>query len=258
MTNLTTIRRTFRPATRVARSLCGVASRRFVRDFEQFRGMASEVDRRFVVRWEDRLPCLADAGRATRVDRHYVYHTAWAARLLARLQPARHYDFSSLHYFATLVSAFVPVTYCEFQPGGIRLPGLRSLAANLLSLPFVDDSLPSMSCMHVLEHLGLGRYGDPLDPQADRKAAAELRRVLTPGGMLIVVVPVGRPALRFNAHRVYSHGQVLDMFEGLQLLTSALIPDSAATGNIIPDPTPELIAAQRYGCGCFLFTKEGR
>jgi len=47
--------------------------------------------------------------------------------------------------------------------------------------------------MNVVEHVGLGRYGEPLDPEGDIKAMRELRRVLAPGGSLLFVVPVGRP-----------------------------------------------------------------
>ena len=58
--------------------------------------------------------------------------------------------------------------------------------------------------MHVVEHIGLGRYGDPVDYDGDLKAIAELQRVLAPGGNLFFVVPVGQPRIMFNAHRVYS------------------------------------------------------
>ncbi|NDC42314.1 MAG: DUF268 domain-containing protein, partial [Chitinophagia bacterium] len=56
-------------------------------------------------------------------------------------------------------------------------------------LPFESDSIPSLSCMHTIEHVGLGRYGDQLDPQGDLKAIAELKRVVQPGGDLLFVTP---------------------------------------------------------------------
>jgi SAM-dependent methyltransferase len=104
--------------------------------------------------------------------------------------------------------------------------------------------------MHVVEHIGLGRYGDPLDPNGDLRAMAELRRVLAPGGSLLFVVPVGRPVIMFNAHRIYAYDQVVRYFGDLTLRQFALVPDDPRYG-LVEDATPQLADAQRYGCGCF-------
>ena len=117
-----------------------------------------------------------------------------------------------------------------------------------------DRSVQSISCMHTVEHIGLGRYGDPLDPLGDRKAAAELARVLAPGGSLLFVVPVGAPQIMFNAHRIYSYEQVLELFPSLTLREFALIPEHGEDGGLIRHADPALVASQGYGCGCFHFT----
>jgi len=104
--------------------------------------------------------------------------------------------------------------------------------------------------MHVVEHIGLGRYGDPLDPNADLAAMRELQRVLAPGGDLLFVVPVGRPRLRFNGLRIYSHEQVMAGFPELQLQEFALIPERGPEG-LVTGASPERVAAERHACGCF-------
>lgn len=53
------------------------------------------------------------------------------------------------------------------------------------------------------EHDGLGRYGDPLDPDGDLRAMGEARRMLETGALLYLAVPVGPDCLVWNAHRVY-------------------------------------------------------
>lgn len=241
---------------RLARLLRRAARRwEFRREFDRFASLAEAAGSRLSVRWEDRYPCLNDRTGVTAFDRQYVYHTAWAARVLARTRPAKHVDVSSSLYFSALVSAFVPVDAYDYRPADLRLSNLASKQADLTRLPFPDGSIASLSCMHVVEHVGLARYGDPLDPDGDLAAVAELGRVLAPGGDLLFVVPIGRPGVHFNAHRVYSHQQVLDFFPRLQLLEYALIPERAEQGHLVVDPPRELTARQTYACGCFWFRK---
>ena len=227
----------------------------FRAEFERFAELTAGGAARFGIDWDDRLPCLDDRTPGTGFDRHYVYHTAWAMRVLARLRPAGHVDVASSLYFAALASAVVPVQYYEYRPVDLHLSNLECHGADLLRLPFADGSVSSLSCMHVVEHVGLGRYGDPLDPDGDLKAMAELKRVLAPGGDLLFVVPVGRPRVQFNAHRIYSFDQVRESFRGLDLVEFSLVPDRRNGSALITHATKEQADAQRYGCGCFWFRR---
>jgi len=228
----------------------------FGAEFQRFSALSSEGPRaRFRVDWDDCLPCLDDRTPGAGFDRHYVYHTAWAMRVLARCRPSAHVDVASSVYFAALASAFVPVRYYEYRPVDLHLSGLACDQADLLDLPFTDRSVQSLSCMHVVEHVGLGRYGDPLDPDGDLKAMAELERVLAPGGDLLFVAPVGKPRVQFNAHRIYGFDQVAEAFEGLELVEFALVPDRKNGSTLIDRATKEQADAQRYGCGCFWFRR---
>src|SRR5690242_15240392 len=121
--------------------------------------MASRSNPRFPIRWRDRYPCLYDNTPSTPFDRHYLYHTAWAARIVARTKPALHIDISSSLNFSTVVSAFVPVKFYDYRPAKLELSDFSSDRADLTALPFADQSVSSLSCMHVIEHIGLGRYG---------------------------------------------------------------------------------------------------
>ena len=225
-------------------------------DFARFAALAGAAPApRLPVDWDDRLPCLDDRTQGTGFDRHYVYHTAWAMRVLARVRPAEHVDIASSLYFAALASAFVPVRYFEYRPVDLQLTGLTCGQADLHRLPFVDASVRSLSCMHVIEHVGLGRYGDPLDPDGDLRAMKELRRVLAPGGDLLFVVPVGRPRVQFNAHRIYAFDQVIQAFGDLELVEFALVPDRCNGHAMIPAATRQQADAQGYGCGCFWFRR---
>ncbi len=224
---------------------------------KQFAAFSSASDpARFSVRWEDCFPILDEKTVETNFDRHYIYHTAWAARCLAETKPGKHIDISSKLYFAALCSAFVPFEFYDFRPANLQLGNLACKSADLTKLHFETNSIYSLSCMHTVEHIGLGRYGDELDPSGDLKAMAELQRVLAPGGNLFFVVPVGKPKLMFNAHRIYAHQQIVSYFNELKLVKFTLITENFADGGLLDNPPLEFTNAQDYGCGCFWFTKE--
>ncbi|WP_082878019.1 DUF268 domain-containing protein [Methylobacillus sp. MM3] len=227
----------------------------FKRQFDLFVESSGQLRRNWVPHWQDRYPCLDDATISTGFDRHYIYHPAWAAHVLAGTRPERHVDISSTLHFCSIVSAFIPVDFFDFRPASLILPGLTSKAANVTNLDWPANSVESLSCMHVLEHIGLGRYGDSIDPDGDLKAIRELVRVLKPGGNLLIAVPVGQPRICFNAHRIYDCDEFIRYFEDLNLVEFSLIPDGEAPNGMLVNPPSQLVAAQSYGCGCFWFRK---
>jgi hypothetical protein len=154
---------------------------RFRSEFKAFVELAGP-NPRFSVRWKDRYPCLYDRDNLTGFDRHYFFHLAWAARVLAESRPPVHVDISSHLQFCATVSAFVALEFYEYHPPEVEIEGLTVNRADLLALPFEDISVMSLPCMHVVEHVGLGRYGDALDPDGDVKAMNELKRVLAEQG----------------------------------------------------------------------------
>ncbi len=228
---------------------------RFRNEFARLAGMGTSTRSRFTMRWEDVKPCFGDDTAATGFDRHYVYHPAWAARIIKRIAPAEHIDISSSLHFCSMLSAFIPVRFYDYRPADLRLSDLSSAAADLMRLPFANNSVPSLSCMHTVEHVGLGRYGDPLDYDGDLKAIAELKRVVSPGGHLLFVAPTGKPRLIFNAHRIYAYEQVVDAFSGFELKEFALVPDDPVDGGLVQNASRELADRQNYGCGCYWFIK---
>jgi SAM-dependent methyltransferase len=221
----------------------------YLQQFETFR-QQSENDGRFTPRVEDQNAILSDDGDQTiHISWDYWIHTAWAARKLAESKPECHLDFGSYVYFAGLCSAFIPnFKFYDVRPINFPLPGLHCGSADLTALPFADNSHESLSCLHVLEHIGLGRYGDKLDASGDRKAAAELSRVIAPGGRLLIVLPMNeKPRVHFNAHRFYSFPQVNELFRGLALIDNLWLFNDRADNRLLPKDV-------NY-TGCLVFTK---
>lgn len=210
-------------------------------------------DNRFTCYWNDRLACLNDKTDTTGFDAHYIYHIAWAVRRILEFSPKKHIDIASSLYFITTISAYIPTVFYDFRPAQIKLNNLKTKRGNLLSLDFPDNSIESLSCMHVLEHIGLERYGDPFAPQGDLKAISELKRVIKPGGKLFIVVPMGEiDRIQYNAHRIYSYHSFIRNFNGFSINNFSFITDS---GDFIEFACPKDTHNQRYGCGCFELTK---
>jgi len=228
----------------------------FLKDFIQFRNQSSNNSRFSKIKWKDRWTCLSENTNETYFDRHYIYHPAWAARILKKINPKYHIDISSTLYFSSIASAFIPIKFYDYRPARLELYNLEIDHADLLCLPFKDESIESISCMHVIEHIGLGRYGDPINPNGDLKAIKELKRILAKDGNLLFVVPIGNPKIMFNAHRVYSYDQIIEYFSELQLIEFSLIPENKIDGGIITNPSKELLEKQTYGCGCFWFKRK--
>jgi SAM-dependent methyltransferase len=209
---------------------------------------------RFKLAFEDFYPQIKDKTLKTGFDRHYVYHTSWAARKVKEIDPEFHTDISSSLFFPGILSAFIPVKFYDYRPAELSLSDLESHEGDLMKLPFPDNSIASLSCMHTIEHIGLGRYGDPIDPEGDLKAIKELIRVVKPGGSLLFVTPIGGTALiEFNAHRIYTFALIKEYFQELELVEFSLIPEK--NGTMILNATDEQANKEKYGCGCFWFKK---
>jgi SAM-dependent methyltransferase len=227
-----------------------------VRDLWEFRGKLNG-DRRFLLRLRDLFPRLGEKTATTKIERHYVLHAAWAARCIAEIKPAVHVDVGSTVWFCSIVSAFVPVKFYDYRPAALDLSNLESLPGSLHALPFADNELQSISCLHTVEHVGLGRYGDPIDPEGDIKAIRELQRVVAPGGSLLVVVPMGNTArIEFNAHRIYSYDLLVSYFSGFDLVEFAYIPEKEKDGGLKRHAKKEDLAHERHACACFWFRKK--
>jgi hypothetical protein len=225
----------------------------YERQYSEFRDK-SNADQRFRIEDHDKQVHLNEDTFSFSYDPQYLYHTAWASQKLAANRPCKHADFSSFLYFSTIVSAFIPVEFYDFRPAAINLDNFKSNRADLLCIDIPDNSLESVSCMHVIEHIGLGRYGDPISPTGDITAANELKRVLAVGGFLYIVLPVGgENRVYFNAHRVYTYHTVLSLFSGLTLKSTALL--CASSGPLQVNADESVFNQQSYGCGCFEFQK---
>lgn len=201
----------------------------------------------------DLLPYLNDAEEnAGATSGHYFLQDLWAARRIFATMPLVHYDVGSrVDGFVSSLLVFCRVTVVDVRELA-PIEGLASVVGNATALPFQDQSLRSMSSLHAMEHVGLGRYGDPIDAGGTGRAMAELARVVAPGGRLYFSVPVGRERTMFNAHRILSPKRVIDSMVGLELMEFSAIDDS---GALVHDADPSAFNDANYACGLFEFSR---
>lgn len=219
--------------------------------FRQYRAYR-RLDREMPVRLTDTYPCLTDAVDLTPFDPHYFYQSAWLARRLIARCPQLHVDVGSSVMAMSVLSAAVSVVFLDYRPVRAALSGFYAVAGSVTRLPFMTGGVESISSLHVLEHIGLGRYGDPLDAGGSRLGAGELERVTCTGGRIYVSVPIGRERVCFNAHRVLAAGTVTNWFRGCRLVEFSFVDDEGGFHENCPIETvPEL----EYGCGMFIFEK---
>lgn len=221
---------------------------RFWRDYLRFSRMAGERPALGKL-----YPILDDAEQPAGALGAYFFQAVWAARLIISQRPPAHVDVGSQLFYVGMLSAVVPVTFIDLRPIELSLPGLSYKQGNLLEMPFADQSVPSLSCLHVVEHIGLGRYGDPINPEGTRLALRELTRVLAPGGILYVSAPIGRPHIRFNAHRVLAPGQIVEWCAPLQLAEFAAVD---SRGNYLPSARPQDFNEAPESCGFYKLTRQ--
>lgn len=199
------------------------------------------------------FPVLGDHGADSHTfDKHYVYMDRWAFEHINKRKPVEHVDVGSSNVFVSMASVITHVIYIDLRPSALRLPSLEFRVGNITKLPFHDRSIASLSCLHVAEHVGLGRYGDDVDYHGTRLACLELSRVLSRDGCLYFAVPVGKSRVYFNAHRVHTPSQILSYFPELVLKEFSVVDDR---GQFIRDADPVDYAESDYACGMFVFTR---
>ena len=184
----------------------------YARDLETYKALADPAERVLVVTPHDeRTP-------TTQADPWGLHQDVWAFRRVLELRPAWVLDVGSDAWLVALLAQLVPVTAVDVRPLAVRLPGLTPVRGDVCDLAWEDGVVPCVMCLSTIEHIGLGRYGDTIDPRGSERACRELQRVLAPGGHLLLSVPIAEePVTVFNRHRLLTTAQVQGWLDGCEL-----------------------------------------
>lgn len=233
---------------------------RYFRDLHLLRQQAKTADDDFPV--SRFYPCLEDRGCAGGSGRgSYFHQDLLVARRIFQRRPDVHLDVGSrVDGFVAHVAVFREITVADIRPNPSDIPNVSFIQADMME-PVVRELngfCDSLSCLHALEHFGLGRYGDPVLFDGHLRGLKNFYRMLKPGGMLYLSVPIGRQRIEFNAHRVFSVDYLLSLLESQYTLKCFSYVDDDGNLHENSDMVPAATANNfgcRYGCGIFELQK---
>lgn len=216
---------------------------RFRHDREAFRSMPGAD----ALPWGRELPMLGEWRDASGMPGAYFFQDRVVAQWILESKPERHIDVGSrIDGFIGHLSVFRRVEVLDIRPQPIAIPGVNFHQVDLTKLlddPWIECT-DSLSCLHTIEHFGLGRYGDAIDPRGHLDGLQQIMRLLKPGGLMYLSTPIGRERVEFNAHRVFAPSTVLSWFaDGWQIERTAVICDALQTKE-----SPDEAILRNAGC----------
>ncbi len=229
----------------------------FLKEYGEIRRQAEDADFPF----RSFYPCLEDrrleSGTAAG---HYFHQDLLVAGRIFQNNPRRHVDVGSrIDGLVAHVASFRQIEVLDIRDLESPSGNILFRRADLMAPDFAPaDHCDSLSCLHALEHFGLGRYGDRIDYRGHLTGWENLYKMLSIGGKLYFSVPIGEQRIEFNAHRVFSLPYLLKMIDGRYRLDAFSYVDDA--GQLVGDPEMQAGDVQksfscRYGCGIFELTK---
>jgi SAM-dependent methyltransferase len=206
-------------------------------------------------------PCLEDADSESGVaSGHYFHQDLLVSGRVFKNNPVKHVDIGSrIDGFVAHVASFREIEVLDIRELSNTISNVHFRQADLIDKNFeLQDYCDSVSCLHALEHFGLGRYGDAIDYSGHLAGWKNIYKMLAKGGKLYFSVPVGPQRIEFNAHRVFSIKYLLDLIGNNYRIDSFSYVDDK--GNLHSNVALEKKSIDNnfschYGCGIFELTK---
>lgn len=191
---------------------------------------------------------------------HYFHQDLLVARRIHESKPEKHVDIGSrVDGFVAHVASYRTIEVIDIRPMDSSVRNIEFRQADLMSPPpEITDYCDSLSCLHAIEHFGLGRYGDPIDFEGHIKGLDSLHRILKTGGTLYLSSPIGPQRIEFNAHRVFDVKYLLSLFEGRFDVRAFSYVDDRGDLHESVNMTSDMLATNfgcHYGCGIFELKK---
>lgn len=185
-----------------------------------------EYQQNFIAKDEMLYPVLNDWREEAGNLGSYFWQDLWAAERIRDSGIKNHFDIGSRidGFIAHLLVNRIEVTLFDIRPLKESVRNLTFFQTDATKLDGVqDESIDSLSALCSLEHFGLGRYGDPIDPDACFKVFHSIQRVMKKKGKIYISLPIGKEHLEFNAHRIFYPETVIKVFNRMKLLEFSVV-----------------------------------
>lgn len=206
-------------------------------------------------------PCLEDMYKESGIaSGHYFHQDLLVANKIFRNNPAKHVDIGSrIDGFIAHVASFREIEVFDVRELKARIRNIRFKRIDAMSEEFnLTDYCDSVSCLHALEHFGLGRYGDRVDYNGYLSGWENIYKMLKKGGRFYFSVPIGEQRIEFNAHRVFSMVYLLKLLKDRYSIESFSYVDDSGDlheDTELNDQNVETSFSCHYGCGIFELLK---
>ena len=225
----------------------------FSTDYEKFIELGGVVTHHF--------PIYKDLNeQAGESSGHYFHQDLLVASFINLRNPKRHLDIGSrIDGFVAHVASFREIEVLDVRDlNSTGHSNIKFLKANLMDNFIIEENITdSISCLHAIEHFGLGRYGDPIDPLGHIKGFYNLIRMLKPGGIMYISFPISiNNQIHFNAHRTFHPLDIFKWVANDKLITLTRFDFVDDYGNLHLNSLSELNDLKlNYGCGIYTFVK---
>lgn len=225
----------------------------------KYKGKQKELSSNYQFEFGKNFPIIKDLYDNAGTAGLYLIQDLWAAKKISeKNEEFVHYDIGSRvdGFIAYILSQNRKVVMIDIRPLPYYIDdNLQFIQADATNLDSIrDNSIMSISALCSLEHFGLGRYGDPIDPMACFNAFDAMQRVLGEGGRAYISVPVGKQRIEFNAHRIFSPLTIINAFSKLKLAEFSIATNDC-NFPIINNANPEDYNNEEYLFGLFEFVK---
>ena len=169
-------------------------------------------------------PYLFDKNDKNLKLEYFHFQDLWAFKTLSKNSIVELVDIGSNLSFITFASSVSKIKCIDIRPHKIILENVDFAIGNITNLPFENESINNISSLSVIEHIGLGRYGDEIDLFGMEKSAMEFTRVLKKNGNLIISFPFGKKnIIEFNAHRICNFEYINQLFKNYNIKNETFI-----------------------------------
>lgn len=227
----------------------------FLKDYFLYKKLNKIEQSPFKLKFSEIQPYYFDKyDEAGGMVRHYFHQDLWAAKKIYKSKVKKHYDIGSrFDGFIAHCLVFCKVIMIDIRPMNLKISGLEFIQVDATRMGNIKSgSMSSISSLHAVEHFGLGRYGDKVDPWGYKKAIDEIKRVTKKGGDIYFSVPIGTQRLEFNAQRVFNPMYILDLFKGCLLVEFSVVDDN---NNLLENVRPAKFVKSTFSCGLYHFRK---